>query len=375
MVPESGIAAVISAGAVVGNVRTHGQRELAEFKEQLTVLFIGMLFVLLAADVRMVAVMSLGTSGAIVAALTVLVVRPVSVWIATIRAGLDLRARAFVASVGPRGIVAAAIASFFAYELDRAGVEGGRALRAMVFLVISASVLFSAIVGEVLAAALGLRRRSGAGWVVLGGSQLARAFATTLKDTGTDVVLIDNDPTSVRSAEEAGLRVLHGNALEPATLARAELDTRVGVVAVTTSSAMNLLFARNARAEVRSLAAIIAISSFTLDVTPEMVRESGGSALAGAAVDVGRWAERLSRGTARVAWWRFEGGRGLPRIFTEAQGNPPYLPLVHRRGEGRGEPVGHSTRFRKGSRVAVLVDESTETDAAHRLRKSGWNEC
>ncbi|MCA9579533.1 MAG: cation:proton antiporter, partial [Myxococcales bacterium] len=60
VVHESGIAAVTVAGLVVGNSRTHVARELREFKEQLTALFIGMLFVLLVADVRLADIFALG---------------------------------------------------------------------------------------------------------------------------------------------------------------------------------------------------------------------------------------------------------------------------------------------------------------------------
>jgi len=60
VVHESGIAAVTVAGLVVGNSHTHVARELREFKEQLTTLFIGMLFVLLVADVRMADILALG---------------------------------------------------------------------------------------------------------------------------------------------------------------------------------------------------------------------------------------------------------------------------------------------------------------------------
>jgi len=58
--PETGIVSAIAAGLVVGNVRWRLRHELKEFKEQLTVLVIGMLFVLLAADVRVDQVRGLG---------------------------------------------------------------------------------------------------------------------------------------------------------------------------------------------------------------------------------------------------------------------------------------------------------------------------
>ena len=52
MLSHSGVLAVTIAGVVVGNTRTPVERDLREFKDQLTVMLIGLLFVLLAADVR-----------------------------------------------------------------------------------------------------------------------------------------------------------------------------------------------------------------------------------------------------------------------------------------------------------------------------------
>ena len=60
---ESGILTATVAGMVVGNRGTRVRRDLMEFKEQLTVLFIGLLFVLLAADVRVAQVLELGLPG------------------------------------------------------------------------------------------------------------------------------------------------------------------------------------------------------------------------------------------------------------------------------------------------------------------------
>ena len=79
VVHESGITAAIVAGFVVGNVRSHVLGELVEFKEQLTVLLIGTLFVLLAADVRVHDVVALGWPGVVTVLLLMFVVRPASV--------------------------------------------------------------------------------------------------------------------------------------------------------------------------------------------------------------------------------------------------------------------------------------------------------
>ena len=52
ILPETGIVTAVAAGLVVGNARAHVVAELREFKEQLSVMLIGLLFVLLAADVQ-----------------------------------------------------------------------------------------------------------------------------------------------------------------------------------------------------------------------------------------------------------------------------------------------------------------------------------
>src|SRR5690606_21293810 len=83
-VPESGILAATVAGLVVGNMRTRLQRELREFKEQLTVLLVGLLFILLAADVRLAEVTGLGWGGVLTVLLVMFVIRPVGVALCTL---------------------------------------------------------------------------------------------------------------------------------------------------------------------------------------------------------------------------------------------------------------------------------------------------
>ena len=123
--PESGISSVIIAGFVVGNARTPVHRELKEFKEQLTVMLIGMLFVMLAADVRVAEVTGLGWRGVLVVVALMFIVRPVNVLMCTMRAGLTWKDKAFVSWLAPRGIVAAAVASLFHDRLTGVGFSGG----------------------------------------------------------------------------------------------------------------------------------------------------------------------------------------------------------------------------------------------------------
>ena len=69
------------------------------------------------------------------------VVRPLNVLACTVHSNLSWREKAFLSWVAPRGIVAAAVASLFAERLDQTGGEIGGQLRALVFLVIAATVV------------------------------------------------------------------------------------------------------------------------------------------------------------------------------------------------------------------------------------------
>ncbi|MCZ7678628.1 MAG: NAD-binding protein [Sandaracinaceae bacterium] len=122
------------------------------------------------------------------------------------------------------------------------------------FLVIAVTVLWSALTGpHRRAAARRLRRKADAGWVIVGANTLARRIARVLDPTGTECLLIDVDPQNLRAAEEDGLRAIQSNALEPATLVRAELDTRTGALSITGNEDVNFLFAQKARRAVRSI--------------------------------------------------------------------------------------------------------------------------
>ena len=150
----SGLLAVTVAGLVVGNMKTPVDEDLREFKDQLTVLMIGALFVLLAADIGLAAVTALGWSGVAVLATLVFVVRPAGVWLATVGTGMQAKEVVFVSAIAPRGIVAAAIASLTAGILDAGGIAGGTELRALVFLVIAGTVIFAGAAAWPLASVL-----------------------------------------------------------------------------------------------------------------------------------------------------------------------------------------------------------------------------
>jgi len=190
---ESGIVAVTIAGIVVGNKKMMVRRDLMEFKEQLTIMLIGMLFILLAADVRLEDIQALGWGGVYTVLALIIVIRPVNILVSTIHSDLTIKQKSLLAWMAPRGIVAAAMASYFAIELEKNGIDGSQ-LRAMVFLLITVTVLSAGLTGGLAAKLLGLKRKSNFGWVILGANAIGREMAKQLKADGEECVLIDENP-------------------------------------------------------------------------------------------------------------------------------------------------------------------------------------
>lgn len=371
---ESGIAAVTVAGMVVGNVRTRALDELREFKEQLTVLLIGMLFVLLAADIRIDEVRALGWPGVLTVAVLMFVVRPANVLASTWGSDLALRERAFLSWLAPRGIVAAAVSSLFAQSLDGAGIDGGSELRALVFLVIAVTVTLQGLSGGLVARLLKVSRGENRGFLILGAGDLGRAIARTLIEAKEEVVLLDTSDFACRAAQDEGLRVLHGSGLDERVLLRAGADGRAGALAVTPNEEVNLLFARNVMDEYRVPRAWVALRKGHLSVTPAMVAEAGGRVLFGAPRSVDFWTLRLERGTARVERWAYVAPDAeletSPAGLAKA-GELEVLPIAVRRRE-RVRLVDDATEFRKGDVLIAAVFQERRDQAVAWFREHGW---
>lgn len=356
--PESGILAATMAGLVVGNATTRVPRELREFKEQLTVLLIGLLFVLLAADVRLAEVLSLGWAGLATVALLVTVVRPLNVLASTAGARLDARERGFMAWLAPRGIVAAAVASLFAERLAEAGYAEGAELRALVFLVIAVTVVVQGLASGSVAGLLGLRRPTNQGYAILGANPLGRVLAHALRAAGEDVAVIDANATEARAAEAEGLRVVYGNANDESVMVRADVEGRRGFLAVTSSEGANLLLARRAKDDFRVPTIYTALHRRKVAITTERAAEAGARVLFGRPIDLEEWIYALRQGQVELQRWRFEGEEAElgARLAGESRrdATPRILPLVVARGGGAA-PVDETTRVRRGDVVAFAL--------------------
>ncbi len=376
LLPESGIMAVTVAGLVVGNFEARQLHDLREFKEQLTVMLIGMLFVLLAADVRVEDVRALGLGGVGTVLALMLIVRPLNIWIGTAGSGLSTREKAFLSWMAPRGIVAAAVASLFAQELDAAGVAGGSQLRALVFLVIAATVLVQGLSGGLLAGWLGVRRPSNVGIAILGANPLALAVAEVFRAGGQEVLILDSNPGACQAAERRQFKVVFGNALEPRLLARAEIDSRATCISLTPNDEINLLFTRRVREQNKTASVWTGLTRDSGHVTGEMVDHLRARVLWDGPQYLGVWSGRLEREHARVETWicespRAPAKRSSTETTEERERTRVVLPIAVVRGK-RVLLYSSELTVKVGDQLHVLVHQDRAEFAHAWLEDKGW---
>jgi NhaP-type Na+/H+ or K+/H+ antiporter len=368
LLDESGIAAVVVAGITVGNRDTLVVRELMEFKEQLTAMLIGMLFVLLAADVRLAEVRALGWRGVVVVIALMVLVRPLNVAVSAAGTALTARQRIFVGWIAPRGIVAAAVSSLAAVRLEAHGIAGGEAFRALVFLVIAVTVLSAGLTGGFVAGVLGLRRPQGVGWVILGAHELARSLARALQTEEHEVVCVDTNAVACQSAEREGLRVLFANGLEERTLLRAGIDTRAGAIALTPNDEVNVLFLQRAK-QVGRLTRLYAAVGPEHAATLKVLHESGGQALFGHAVDIEPWLRLLRKGG--TAWSRYRLGDPTPG--ENPMSFPSTLLALALYRNGTPQPMGEQTKAQKGDEIICIVPAEARNSVLLWMADRGWS--
>jgi len=232
--PESGLLATTVMGIVLVNQKKVDIHHILEFKENLRVLLISVLFIVLAARLRIEDLQRLDwieVFGFI--AVLIVVARPLGVFLSTLGAGLRWQERVFLCLMAPRGIVAAAAASIFALGLEKAEIEGYESLVPLTFSVIIGTVAFYGLTAPWAARKLGVSDTNPQGVLFIGASGWVRGLASVLKKRGIRVHLIDTNRMNIRDAMMEGLPAIYGNVLSMGDLS--DLDLRgVGRVFATT---------------------------------------------------------------------------------------------------------------------------------------------
>lgn len=238
---ESGLVAVTVLGLVLANQGKVDLHPVLEFAESLQVLVLSALFLLLAARLDFDVVRADLAGNLALLAVAVLVVRPVAVALSTIRSGLSLRERLFLAAVAPRGIVAAAIASVFAIRLDQAGIAGADRFAGAVVTVLIGTILVYGVGARWVGKRLDIAESDRKGVLIVGAHEWGTRLSELLNEHGLRTLLVDRDRAKVVTARFAGQDTVHGSILSPRLRGDLDLEGIGHLLALTTSDEVNAL--------------------------------------------------------------------------------------------------------------------------------------
>ncbi|MDY7091837.1 MAG: cation:proton antiporter [Acidobacteriota bacterium] len=294
---QSGILAAVVMGFTLSAAKVPDLGPLKAFKGQLTTLLISVLFILLSGQLDLEEMINLGGAGLLVTAGLIFLVRPASVFLSVMPWQLGLKERSFLAMTAPRGIVAAAVASLAARQLDAANIDGGSLLEGLVYMAILGTGAWATVMSLVLPVALGYkqdasRRRA----VVVGANPLAETIAELMQETGRTTVVVDSVSWRLERFRRKEMETVRGDARDAGTYEQAGVERDSIVIAATTNDELNLLVAELVHHEFGIEHPVVALQR----PPDELGRRSRAwlDLLALRDIKVPAWIRRLENGTA-----------------------------------------------------------------------------
>ncbi|MDY6765073.1 MAG: cation:proton antiporter [Halobacteria archaeon] len=247
VISESGIATVAVAGVILGNMDIPYKEEVSEFKGDITIVVLSVVFIILASLLEFEDIIALGLAGVGVVLLMMILIRPLGVLISTMGSRFTLGERLFISGVGPRGIVPASVATLFAIQLraePTVSPEHADMVVSVVFLIIIVTVVLQAGGAPFMADKLDIIPMN---IMIVGGGRIGRDLAERLEKRGENVVIVEKAENKLEDLRAEGFTVVAGNGTEGDTLREAGIERTKIFVAATGDDDQNILAAQTAR--------------------------------------------------------------------------------------------------------------------------------
>jgi len=209
---ESGLIAVTVMGIVLANSSDTNIEELMSFKEHLTVVLISMLFILLAARLSFADLAAIAKPALLVLAVALFLARPLSVLISSIGTSASAREITLLSWIAPRGIVAAAIASLFALQLE-SEIPRAALIVPLTFTLILGTVVVQSLTAGWLARRLGLSSHGEQGVLLTSGNRVAILIGEALQSNGIKVLVADTRREDLQQARMKDMKTFYGDPL------------------------------------------------------------------------------------------------------------------------------------------------------------------
>lgn len=237
----SGLLSATFLGVILGNIRFSVIEDLKRFKESLSLFVLSTVFIVLASSIELRSLTHLDPSHILFLICVVFVIRPLAVFLSTIRSEMDWRERLIVAWFGPRGIVSASVVGTFAPRLVDLGFQEASSLLPLTFLIIFMTVTIHGGTLSMLSKALGLSARKRNGILIIGAYPWNIQMAKALLDANIPVTISDSSPQRLRKAKAQKIPVHEGLILADLEDGKPDLNLFRAALIATENDAYNTL--------------------------------------------------------------------------------------------------------------------------------------
>ena len=238
---ESGLMAVTVMGIILANQKQANISHITSFKEELGVLLLSALFIVLAARVNLGALIEVVWQEVAFLAVIILLARPLSVFVSTLFSKMPRKEKIFLSALAPRGIVAVAVASLFALELEEAGFAGSEQLVNVTFTVVVGTVVIYSLIAKPLAVRLDIVQKHPQGTLIVGAHHWARQLAAVIQEAGFEVWLVDTNGRHIENAQNEGLSGIHESIMADGILDDLPMESIGRMLALTDNNELNAL--------------------------------------------------------------------------------------------------------------------------------------
>ena len=236
---ESGLLATTIMGIVLANQQYVAIKNIKDFKANLTILMIPVLFILLSARLSVSDIQLMNYKGAIFLIVLILIGRPLSVFVSTIKSDLSLKDKLFISWMAPRGIVAAAVSSVFALKLAEIEIAQVEYLVPLTFTIIIGTVLIYGITSPMAAKTLKISQSNPQGVIIAGAQEWALQIATILQENKFSVLILDTNRFNTNKAKMKGLNAYNESIISDKVIDKINLEGVGKLLALTSNDEVN----------------------------------------------------------------------------------------------------------------------------------------
>lgn len=243
---EAGLMAATIMGIVLANLKVKNLKSILSFKEDISIILISILFLLLSSRIEVEQMKNLGWSSIGLFAIVVFLIRPLVVAFSSYKSGLNWREKVFISWIGPRGIVAAAVASLFSLQLIAKASSPSELVQAelilpLTFLIIVGTVIIQGGTAKPIAKWLRVERDIPKGVILVGAHPGARRLAQILNQFGAPTLLIDTSKSNCLDAEKEGLNAINENILKDSFIEDFDFSEYGRLLSLTPNHDINLI--------------------------------------------------------------------------------------------------------------------------------------